>query len=61
MVSGSDLTKEQANRVTDSYYWRTYWGDVIRGPEWGTFLSTNHVAVLGDLSKLPAAKIVTLG
>lgn len=60
LSSGSDLTAAQASRVTDSYYWRTHWGRVIRGPEWGTFLSATHVGALGDLSKLPAAKVVPL-
>lgn len=60
LSSGSDLTSAQAERVTDSYYWRTHWGAVIRGPEWGTFLSAAHAATLGDLSKLPATKVVPL-
>ncbi|HEX3479177.1 MAG TPA: hypothetical protein VHT91_29335 [Kofleriaceae bacterium] len=60
LSSGSDLTQAQASRVTDSYYWRTHWGRVIRGPEWGTFLGAAHVAVLGDLARLPAARIVPL-
>jgi hypothetical protein len=46
--------------MMDAYYWRSSWGQVIRGPSWGTFLSQTHVATLGDLSKLPAARIVPL-
>jgi hypothetical protein len=60
LSSGSELTKAQESRVTNGYYWRTHWGRVIRGPEWGTFLSAAHVTALGDLSRLPAAKIVSL-
>ena len=54
LASGDDLTKEQASRVSDAYYWRSKWGDVIRGPEWGTFLSAAHVAKLAE-RELPAA------
>jgi len=60
LASGDDLTREQASRVTDAYYWRSHWGRVIRGPEWGTFLSARHVATLGDVKKLPAARVVQL-
>lgn len=59
LASGTDLTKEQAGRVTDAHYWRRQWGDVIRGPEWGTFLSAAHVAKL-DGRALPAAKVISL-
>jgi hypothetical protein len=37
LASGNNLTKEQASRVSDAYYWRSKWGEVIRGPEWGSF------------------------
>ncbi|MBA3404523.1 MAG: hypothetical protein H0X17_00425 [Deltaproteobacteria bacterium] len=60
LSSGSDLTKAQESRVTDNHYWRTHWGHVIRGPEWGTFLSAAHVVALGDLSKLPVDEVVPL-
>jgi hypothetical protein len=59
LASGDDLTKEQASRVSDAYYWRSKWGDVIRGPEWGTFLSTAHVQKLAG-RELPAAKTIVL-
>lgn len=59
LSSGDDLTKEQAGRVADSYYWRSKWGEVIRGPEWGTFLSAAHVAKL-EGRPLPAAKLTWL-
>ena len=59
LASGDDLTKDQAGRVTDAYYWRSKWGTVIRGPEWGTFLSAAHVATLAG-RELPAAKVTPL-
>lgn len=59
LASGDDLTKHQASRVTDAYYWRPKWGEVIRGPEWGTFLSAAHVAKLAGRA-LPAAKVSPL-
>jgi hypothetical protein len=59
LASGSDLTKEQASRVTDAYYWRRQWGEVIRGPEWGTFLSAAHVTKLAGRA-LSAAQVIPL-
>jgi hypothetical protein len=59
-ASGSELTREQAAAVTDTYFWRSHWGRVIRGPEWGTFLGGAHVAAIGDVAKLPAKKVVPL-
>ena len=59
LASGDDLTKAQTTRIADAYYWRPRWGEVIRGPEWGTFLSRAHVARL-DGRALPAAKVVPL-
>ncbi|HEU0032724.1 MAG TPA: hypothetical protein VFQ53_18965 [Kofleriaceae bacterium] len=59
-ASSSELTPDQSQQVTDSYYWRSHWGRVIRGPAWGTFLGASHVAALGDIAMLPAARIVPL-
>jgi hypothetical protein len=60
LASGNELTPEKASGVTDAYYWRSQWGRVIRGPEWGTFLSPRHVEILGDPARLPAARVVRL-
>jgi hypothetical protein len=60
LSSGIDLPPEQVKRMMAAYYWRSSWGQVIRGPSWGTFLSQTHVATMGDLSKLPAARIIPL-
>lgn len=59
LASGDDLTREQASRVSDAYFWRPRWGEVIRGPEWGTFLSAAHVAKLAGRA-LPAARVTPL-
>lgn len=50
MGSGGGLTAALERQITDSMYWRTYWGRMIRGPAWGTFLSSTHVDQLGGLA-----------
>jgi hypothetical protein len=50
MGAGGGLTATQEGRVADSLYWRSHWGRIIRGPEWGTFLSAAHVDQLGSLT-----------
>ena len=50
MGAGGGLTAMQEDRVADSLYWRSHWGRIIRGPEWGTFLSAAHVDQLGSLT-----------
>ena len=40
------------SRVADSLYWRSYWGRIIRGPAWGTFLSAAHVEQIGGLDSV---------
>ena len=49
----SDQLSEAQNRhVSDLLYWRPRWGDVIRGPQWGTFLGAAHVDALGGLARI---------
>lgn len=55
-----EMTSEQERRVRDSHDLSNHWGQIIRGPAWGTFLNAAHVAILGDVKKLQAAKIVPL-
>ena len=33
-------------------YWESRWGDVIRGPAWGTFLDASHVERLGGFERI---------
>lgn len=49
---GATLTAEQLDRVTDGLYWRPRWGEVIRGPAWGTFLGASHVEKLGGMTRI---------
>lgn len=62
MGAGGGLTPEQESRVADSLYYRTHWGRIVRGPEWGTFVSAAHVAALGGSTVLAAQaeKVVPL-
>lgn len=45
-------TAAQNDRVTDGLYWRPRWGEVIRGPAWGTFLGAQHVDKLGGIARI---------
>jgi hypothetical protein len=65
MGGGSDrLTKAQNSHVSDLLYWQPRWGDVIRGPQWGTFLGAAHVTVLGGIGRIEresgCARVVAL-
>jgi hypothetical protein len=46
------LSHEQIDHITDLMYWRPRWGDVIRGPAWGTFLGPTHVERLAGLARI---------
>ena len=46
------LSRDQIDRITDLMYWRPRWGDVIRGPAWGTFLGPTHAERLGGLARI---------
>jgi hypothetical protein len=58
------LSAAQIDHITDMMYWQPRWGDVIRGPAWGTFLSAAHVATLGGIARVehdsPCARVVAL-
>jgi hypothetical protein len=49
---GPTLTRTQIDRITDGLYWRPRWGDVLRGPAWGTFLGASHVEKLGGMTRI---------
>jgi len=59
------LSREQSGHITDLMYWQPRWGDVIRGPAWGTFLGATHVATLGGVARIErdsgCARVVALG
>ncbi len=62
----SNLTEAQRDRIPeDDLYWQPHWGDVIRGPAWGTFLGVHHVAKLGGISRIErdsgCARVIALG
>lgn len=62
---GSDsLTRAQNSHVTDLLYWQPRWGEVIRGPQWGTFLGAEHVTTLGGIARIEresgCARVVAL-
>jgi len=61
----SQLTPAQSGHIQDLMYWQPRWGDVIRGPQWGTFLGAAHVATLGGIARIereaPCARVVALG
>ena len=46
------LSREQVEHITDLMYWRPRWGDIIRGPAWGTFLGAAHVDRLGGVGRI---------
>jgi hypothetical protein len=58
------LTAAQIAHITDMMYWQPRWGDVIRGPAWGTFVNAAHVATLGGIARVerdaPCARVVAL-
>ena len=54
LSSGPDLPPAQVVAYMDAQTNRAHWGAVIRGPEWGTFLSAAHVATLAG-RELPVA------
>ena len=49
---GSTLTRAQIDRINDGLYWQPHWGNVIRGPAWGTFLGAQHVDKLGGMTRI---------
>lgn len=50
---GATLNQAQLDRVDASgLYWQPQWGDVIRGPGWGTFLDAPHVDKLGGVGRI---------
>ena len=55
--AGSDgLNQKEIQRIDTLYYQRSRWGaDIIRGPEWGTFLSDKHLAQLGGYDSFKTA------
>jgi len=59
LSSGPDLPPPQVTALVDAQITRSHWGDIIRGPEWGTFISATHVAALAD-GRLPVAKTIPL-
>ncbi|MCW5802988.1 MAG: hypothetical protein KIT31_11430 [Deltaproteobacteria bacterium] len=52
---GSSITHEQSVHIGDLMYWQPRWGDVIRGPAWGTVLAPAHVDRLGGVDRVRAA------
>jgi hypothetical protein len=46
------LSREQIQHIADLMYWQPRWGEVIRGPAWGTFLGADHVDRLGGLARI---------
>ncbi len=65
MGAGSQrLTRAQRSHVTDLLYWQPRWGEVIRGPQWGTFLGAEHVTTLGGIARIEresgCARVVAL-
>lgn len=48
----SALSREESSHVSDLMYWQPRWGDVIRGPQWGTFLGAPHVLRLGGIARI---------
>jgi hypothetical protein len=46
------LSRDQIGHITDLMYWQPRWGDVIRGPAWGTFLGAAHVERLGGIGRI---------
>jgi len=59
LSSGPDLPRARVTALVDAQVTRSRWGAVIRGPEWGTFLSATHVAMLEGCT-LPVAKTIPL-
>jgi hypothetical protein len=58
------LSREQVGHITDLMYWQSRWGEVIRGPAWGTFLGAAHVERLGGIRRIereaPCARVIAL-
>jgi hypothetical protein len=59
LSSGPDLPPARVTALVDAQVARSRWGEVIRGPEWGTFLSAAHVAMLAGAT-LPVVRTVPL-
>lgn len=59
LSSGPDLPRQHVSALVEAQVNRSHWGNVIRGPEWGTFLSAALVAKLGG-RVLPVAKTIPL-
>jgi hypothetical protein len=58
------LSREQIGHITDLMYWQPRWGDVIRGPAWGTLLGAVHVERLGGVGRIereaPCTRVIAL-
>lgn len=50
--SSSKLTRDEDQQVLASMDGQSRWGDTIRGPQWGTFLGSDHVARLGGIERI---------
>jgi hypothetical protein len=59
LSSGPDLPPPHVTALVQAQITRSRWGDIIRGPEWGTIMSAAHVAALADV-RLPVAKTIQL-
>jgi hypothetical protein len=59
------LSREQVRHITDLMFCQPRWGEVIRGPAWGTFLSAAHVDRLGGVARIErdagCTRVVGLG
>lgn len=58
------LSREQNRHSNDLHGNQHRWPDIIRGPAWGTFLSAQHVQMMGGLERITresgAARVVAL-
>ncbi len=61
----TSLSHEQIMHITDLMLCQHLWGDVIRGPAWGTFLGAEHVDRLGGIARIEretgCTRVVSLG
>jgi hypothetical protein len=49
---GLSLSAADVDRITNGLIGRSRWGDIIRGPAWGTFLGAAHVERLGGMDRI---------
>ena len=52
LAERDQLTQAQRDHISSLMYWRPRWGEVIRGPAWGTFLGASHVEKLGGVARI---------